>query len=122
MPAGLDTDLTATNISGGQRQRIALARAIVRRPEVLLLDEATAQIDGRTEAAIADVIAELARTGAVVTIAHRLSTVIDADTILGMEKGQIRARGTHTELMASDELYRDLVTALRIAPQAAIAV
>ncbi len=122
MPAGLDTDLTATNISGGQRQRIALARAIVRRPEVLLLDEATAQIDGRTEAAIADVIAELARTGAVVTIAHRLSTVIDADTILVMEKGQIRARGTHTELMASDELYRDLVTALRIAPQAAIAV
>lgn len=122
MPNGLDTDLTATSISGGQRQRIALARAIVRRPEVLLLDEATAQIDGRTEAAISDVIAELARTGAVVTIAHRLSTVIDADTIVVMEQGRIRARGSHAELMASDELYRELVTALRIAPEAAVAV
>lgn len=122
MPNGLDTDLTATSISGGQRQRIALARAIVRRPEVLLLDEATAQIDGRTEAAISGVIAELARTGAVVTIAHRLSTVIDADTIVVMEQGRIRARGSHAELMASDELYRELVTALRIAPEAAVAV
>ncbi|GAA4482422.1 ABC transporter ATP-binding protein [Rhodococcus olei] len=121
MPNGLDTDLTASSVSGGQRQRIALARAIVRRPEVLLLDEATAQIDGRTEAAIQDVITELAQTGAVVTIAHRLSTVIDADTILVMEQGCIRARGTHAELMASDELYRDLVTALRIAPEAALA-
>ncbi|MGW0040248.1 ABC transporter ATP-binding protein [Rhodococcus sp. NPDC003348] len=121
MEHGLDTDLTATSISGGQRQRIAVARAIVRRPEVLLLDEATAQIDGRTEAAIQDVIAELARTGAVVTIAHRLSTVIDADTILVMEQGRIRARGTHAELMASDELYRELVAALRIAPDAALA-
>ncbi|MGW4477589.1 ABC transporter ATP-binding protein [Rhodococcus triatomae] len=114
MEHGLDTDLTSTNVSGGQRQRIALARAIVRQPEVLLLDEATAQIDGRTEAAIQDVISELAQTGAVVTIAHRLSTVIDADTILVMEDGHIRARGTHAELMESDELYRDLVTALRI--------
>ncbi|MFD1814511.1 ABC transporter ATP-binding protein [Rhodococcus gannanensis] len=114
MEHGLDTDLTSTNVSGGQRQRIALARAIVRQPEVLLLDEATAQIDGRTEAAIQDVINELAQTGAVVTIAHRLSTVIDADTILVMDNGRIRARGTHAELMGSDELYRDLVTALRI--------
>lgn len=121
MEHGLDTDLTGTNISGGQRQRIAVARAIVRRPEVLLLDEATAQIDGRTEAAIQDVITELARTGAVVTIAHRLSTVIDADNILVMEQGRIRARGTHAQLMESDELYRDLVTALRIAPDAALA-
>ncbi|MFD4182660.1 ABC transporter ATP-binding protein [Rhodococcus sp. NPDC058514] len=111
---GLDSELTGSTISGGQRQRIALARAIVQRPDVLLLDEATAQVDGRTEAAIHDVIRELSQTGAVVTIAHRLSTVIDADTILVMEHGQVRARGTHLELMESDELYRELVTALRI--------
>ncbi len=121
MENGLDTVLTSTNVSGGQRQRIAVARAIVRRPEVLLLDEATAQIDGRTEAAIQEVISELAETGAVVTIAHRLSTVIDADTILVMEKGRIRARGTHAELMQSDDLYRELVTALRISTDVALA-
>ncbi|WP_037177538.1 ABC transporter ATP-binding protein [Rhodococcus sp. UNC363MFTsu5.1] len=122
LPNGLDSDLSATNVSGGQRQRIALARAIVRRPDVLLLDEATAQVDGRTEAAIHDMIRELSQTGSVVTIAHRLSTVIDADTILVMEHGRIRARGTHLELLESDELYRELVTALRIGVDLQIAV
>ncbi|MFE3289524.1 ABC transporter ATP-binding protein [Rhodococcus sp. NPDC059234] len=119
---GLDSDLSATNISGGQRQRIALARAIVRRPDILMLDEATAQLDGRTEAAIHEVIRELAETGAVLTIAHRLSTVIDADQILVMDDGRIRARGTHAELMASDSLYRELVAALRIGPSVPVAV
>ncbi|MGB3369304.1 MAG: ABC transporter ATP-binding protein, partial [Rhodococcus sp. (in: high G+C Gram-positive bacteria)] len=78
LPDGLDTDLVGSTVSGGQRQRIALARAIVRSPQVLLLDEATAQVDGRTEAAIHDVIRSIASTRAVVTIAHRLSTVLDA--------------------------------------------
>nr|WP_246044863.1 ABC transporter ATP-binding protein [Rhodococcus oryzae] len=119
---GLDSDLSSTNVSGGQRQRIALARAIVRRPDVLLLDEATAQVDGRTEAAIHDMIRELSQTGSVVTIAHRLSTVIDADTILVMEHGRVRARGTHVELMESDQLYRELVTALRIGVDLRVAV
>ncbi|OZF04272.1 ABC transporter ATP-binding protein [Rhodococcus sp. 15-2388-1-1a] len=111
---GLDTDLIGSTVSGGQRQRIALARAIVRRPEILLLDEATAQVDGRTEAAIHEVIRSIATDSAVVTIAHRLSTVLDADTILVMEDGVVRARGTHSELMNTDSLYRELVAALRI--------
>lgn len=114
LPEGLDTSLTSTSVSGGQRQRIALARAILKAPEVLLLDEATAQVDGLTESAIHDCIRDLAARGAVVTVAHRLSTVLDADTILVMEDGRVRARGTHEELLASDELYRDLVEALRI--------
>ncbi len=115
LPAGLDTEISATTMSGGERQRIALARVLVGSPEVLLLDEATAQLDGLTEAAIHACIARIARTGTVVTIAHRLSTVIDADQILLMERGAIRARGTHAELLSSDDLYRRLVESLRIA-------
>ncbi len=111
---GLDTTLGSTSVSGGQRQRIALARAMLSQPDVLLLDEATAQVDGITEAAIHDCIRDLAAVGTVVTIAHRLSTVIDADSIVVLDGGRVRAQGTHAELLASDELYRDLVAALRI--------
>ncbi len=110
----LDTPLSGTSVSGGERQRIALARAILRRPDVLLLDEATAQVDGLTERAIGDCIRERAAAGAVLTIAHRLSTVIDADTIVVLEDGRVRAQGTHAELLATDELYRSFVEALRI--------
>ncbi|WP_208863414.1 ABC transporter ATP-binding protein [Cellulosimicrobium cellulans] len=114
---GLDTSLVGTTVSGGERQRVALARAVLHAPDVLLLDEATAQVDGLTEAAVHAVIEDLARDRAVVTIAHRLSTVIDADLILVMEDGRVRARGTHAELLATDELYRELVAALRIATE-----
>lgn len=115
LPDGLGTRLSETSVSGGQRQRIALARALLCRPQVMLLDEATAQVDGLTEAAVHDAIRALAATGAVLTIAHRLSTVVDADTILVLEAGRVRARGTHADLLATDELYRELVEALRIA-------
>jgi ATP-binding cassette subfamily B protein len=117
LPDGLDTRLSETSVSGGQRQRIALARALVCRPQVMLLDEATAQVDGLTEGAVHDAIRALAATGAVVTVAHRLSTVVDADTIVVLEDGRVRARGTHAELLAGDDLYRELVAALRIADQ-----
>ena len=119
LDGGLDAPLSSSSLSGGQRQRIALARALVRTPDVLLLDEATAQVDGLTEAAVHDAIREQARQGAVVTVAHRLSTVIDADTIVVMEGGRVRARGRHEELLATDELYRGLVEALRLDRQPA---
>ena len=110
----LDESLSGTNVSGGERQRIAVARAMLRAPDVLLLDEATAQVDALTESAIGTAIQAHARRGAVLTIAHRLSTVIDADTIVVLEDGRVRAQGTHTELLNTDELYRSFVEALRI--------
>ncbi|PDP84619.1 ABC transporter permease [Glycomyces fuscus] len=112
---GLDTPLEATSFSGGQRQRIALARALLRSPDVLLLDEATSQVDAITEAAITESVRAHAARAAVVTVAHRLSTVIRADTIVLMEDGRVRDRGTHRELMDRDDLYRELIAALHIA-------
>ncbi|MER5453264.1 ABC transporter ATP-binding protein [Micromonospora sp. NPDC002389] len=111
---GLDTPLAATTVSGGERQRIALARAVLRTPDVLLLDEATSQVDGLTEAVVSRCVRQRAQEGAVVTIAHRLSTVLDADQIVVMERGRIRAVGDHATLLRTDALYRDLVASLRI--------
>jgi ABC-type multidrug transport system fused ATPase/permease subunit len=117
LPDGLDTPLAATAVSGGERQRIALARSILRAPDLLLLDEATAQVDALTEAAIHRCIRNRASRGAVLTVAHRLSTVVDADSIVVLDRARVRARGTHAELLATDELYRDLIEALRIAAE-----
>ncbi|MFE1100007.1 ABC transporter ATP-binding protein [Nocardiopsis alba] len=111
---GLDSPLDSTSLSGGQRQRIALARALLGSPDVLLLDEATSQVDAITEAAITESVRRQADRGSVITIAHRLSTVIHADRILLMEEGRIRAQGTHEELLERDSLYRELVAALHI--------
>ncbi|MFG1996739.1 ABC transporter ATP-binding protein [Actinoplanes sp. NPDC048988] len=116
----LDTPISATELSGGERQRIALARALLHSPAVLLLDEATAQVDALTEAALHRCVREKASESAVVTIAHRLSTVIDADRIIVMQDGRVRAEGTHESLLATDELYRGLIEALRIATPAPV--
>lgn len=114
LPDGLDTSLVSSAVSGGQRQRIAMARALLRHAEILLLDEATSQVDAHTETAIHQAVRAAAAHGAVVTVAHRLSTVLDADTIVVMEDGAVRASGTHPQLLDTDALYHDLVTALRI--------
>lgn len=110
LPDGLDTKLGegGTGLSGGQRQRLAIARALLTRPDVLLLDEATSNLDSDSETALRDAITTIGAHCQVLTIAHRLSTTIGADRILVMENGQLRASGTHAELMDSDTTYRRL--------------
>lgn len=114
LPQGLDTRLSDASVSGGQRQRIAIARALLAEPDVLLLDEATAQVDGTTEAVVHEIIRRQAERGAVLTVAHRLSTVVDADEIVVLEHGRVSDRGTHQELLRSSALYRELVEALAV--------
>ncbi|GGO00742.1 putative ABC transporter ATP-binding protein [Microbispora rosea subsp. aerata] len=121
LPQGLDSPVghRGMTLSGGERQRIAIARALLRRPKILLLDEATSQLDAVNELALRDVIADVARTTTVIVIAHRLSTVTGADRILLLESGRMRALGTHTELVGSDELYRTLATTQLLADEVA---
>lgn len=111
LPDGYDTEVGERGIklSGGQRQRLAIARALLRGPKLLLLDEATSNLDSESESLVQHALNNLMEGRTTLIIAHRLSTVLEADYILFLERGEITGQGTHEELMASHDLYGKFV-------------
>jgi ABC-type multidrug transport system fused ATPase/permease subunit len=112
-PRGLDVLVGDEGVllSGGERQRLAIARSLLARPALLLLDEPTASLDARNEGLLRDTLASAAADRALLVVAHRLSTVIDSDQIVVLDAGRVVARGTHDELVVSSPLYRELASA-----------
>ena len=112
MENGYDTDLGqgGVNVSGGQKQRLCIARAILKQPKVLILDDSTSAVDMATDAKIRQAFAEELKDTTKIIIAQRIASVCDADQIIVMDDGKISAVGSHEELLANNEIYRDVYT------------
>ncbi len=110
LPQGYDTVVgeRGLKLSGGEKQRIAIARAILKRPRILVFDEATSSLDSKTEQAIQETLKAVAESHTTLVIAHRLSTVVDADRILVMDEGNIVEQGSHQQLLERDGIYRSM--------------
>ena len=113
MPDGLDTDLGqgGVNVSGGQKQRLCIARAILKKPRVLILDDSTSAVDTATDARIREAFRTRLKDTTKIIIAQRVTSVMDADLIVVMDRGRIAAQGKHEELMKTCEIYREVYTA-----------
>jgi ATP-binding cassette, subfamily B, multidrug efflux pump len=111
MPGGLDAPITqgGSNLSGGQRQRLAIARALVRRPQIYLFDDSFSALDLATDARLRAALAPHTRAATVVIVAQRVSTIADADQIIVLEDGLVAGKGTHDELLAGCPTYQEIV-------------
>jgi ATP-binding cassette, subfamily B, multidrug efflux pump len=121
MPEGLDSPISqgGTNVSGGQRQRLAIARAVVRRPEIYLFDDSFSALDLATDARLRAALRPVTRDSTVLIVAQRVSTIRDADQILVMEDGAVVGRGTHRSLLADCSTYQEIVASQLSAEEAA---
>jgi len=121
MPDGLQARIAqgGTNVSGGQRQRLAIARALVRRPEIYLFDDSFSALDYATDAALRTALERETAEATVVIVAQRVSTIRGADRILVLDEGVVVGSGTHQELMSANEVYREIVLSQLSAQEAA---
>ncbi len=121
MPGGLDAAISqgGTNVSGGQRQRLAIARALVRRPDVYLFDDSFSALDLATDARLRAALRPHTRRSAVIVVAQRISTIVGADQILVLEDGRLVGRGRHTDLLATCPTYAEIVASQAVIEDAA---
>ncbi|MFN3943621.1 MAG: ABCB family ABC transporter ATP-binding protein/permease [Allosphingosinicella sp.] len=112
LPLGYDTPVgeRGLKLSGGEKQRVAIARTLLKNPPILILDEATSALDSRTEAAIQETLSSVTRRRTAIVIAHRLSTVVDADRIVVLDAGRVAEQGTHADLLRRGGLYAEMWT------------
>ena len=110
LPQGYESQVgeRGLKLSGGEKQRVAIARTLLKDPPILILDEATSALDSRTEAAIQETLRNVAARRTSIVIAHRLSTVVDADQIVVLDQGRVAERGTHAQLLRKRGLYAEM--------------
>ncbi len=121
MPEALDAPIAqgGTNVSGGQRQRLAIARALIKQPQIYLFDDAFSALDVATDARLRQALRPITRRATVLIVAQRVSTILEAEQILVLENGEIVARGTHASLLADSDTYREIVRSQLTEEQAA---
>ena len=119
LPEGYDTVVgeQGYSLSGGQRQRLAIARAVLTQPRVLILDDATSSVDARMEEEIRGALRQVMKGRTTIIISHRLATIALADQVVLLDEGRVLDMGTHTELMLSNERYREVLGQLAVTPR-----